>query len=411
MISELINSPFYWISFFLLLYLFSKILKARLLDPNFLIALNFAQITAHLLYLYFVENVLLNLLIFNFFFVSSFILGWFLGSLVMVNSVRHANINVKVSYSSGYLKVLHIVSLFLVIKLVFLYLAFDINLMYTLRDIERISAYRELGIYRYILWISGALIAIILFNFNFLRFINLLVLFFLAFFSVSGGSKAGLLGFLLSFMAVKSWKGAKISVIKVLILTILVFTLPIFFIRERFPGLGYFEILYLLFYRIVANTDALENIHIANIDLKDYPYAGPMQLIDPIVKLLRRIGFEVEGFEYAPGLWLHGMAYGDWSGLGPNPSYIVEFYQANLFFTSYVIAFLLGILLYKITLYKGTNNVAYYLLWIIYPSIFRDTSFFWLTFTQVTVLIILSYIVYLIIIRYNGYNVGLIKAS
>ncbi|MDW7973107.1 MAG: hypothetical protein RMI01_07890 [Thermodesulfovibrio sp.] len=285
--------------------------------------------------------------------------------------------------------------------------------MYALTDIERISEYVELGIYRYILWISGVLVAIILFNFRFLRFVNLLALSFLAFFSVLGGSKAGLLGFLLSFIAVKSWKGVKISIIKVSILTILVFTLPIFFIRERFPGLAYFEILYLLFYRIVSNTDALENIYISNIDLRDYPYAGPMQLIDPMVKLLKRIGFEVEGFEYAPGVWLHGMAYGDWSGIGPNPSYVVEFYQANLFFTSYVIAFLLGIFLYKINLHKGTNNIAYYVLWILYPAIFRDTSFFWLTFTQVAVLIMLSYIAYriiIVIINYNA-NVMLIKTS
>lgn len=392
MISEIIVSPLYWSTFTFFILIFSWMLRAKFLDPNFLISLNFAQISAHILYLSFIKDVFYDLLLFNFVFILSFFLGWLYGHKVLMFS--KSNYSTNVNYDSDKLyrfnKSLYILSVAFSFVLIFIMFKFGVHEFYILSDFDRISTAREMGIVRYLLWIQNVLVGIILLNFKENIILNSLLLFLLSIFSLFGGSKAGLLIIFLTFVAIKSWRKEKLNIIIYLILGFAIIFLPVFFIKERFYGLDILDIYLLLIFRIVGNSDALENLYVSMANLKDYPYSGLSQLIDPILKALK-----VGGFEYAPGVWLHGIAYNRWEGLGPNPTYIVEFYQANIFVTSYLISFLLGFLLAKILKYKGTSNYSVFILWIIYPSIFRDISYFWITFLISSFLIVLAYILFI----------------
>ncbi len=138
---------------------------------------------------------------------------------------------------------------------------------------------------------------------------------------LGSGSKAVILPLVFLFFGVMSYYGiplrTKISGLLVMGMgSVLVF----FRLALYFPGYNFSELLSLFFTRIVANTDSLEYLYTTGADPREYPYSGISALFPTLSK---QLGYT---YDYSPGVWLHGMRFGDWTGFGPNPGPVMDYF-------------------------------------------------------------------------------------
>jgi hypothetical protein len=163
--------------------------------------------------------------------------------------------------------------------------------------------------------------------------------------ALTNGSKITILPLILSYIGVGTYLGRRISLSPLLVVSaavagaVMVFTLSNFF-----PTLSSGEILDLLLYRIVANTDNIEYLYTLDVTPDQYPFAGAVSFIPFLSKYL---GAQID-FPY--GVWLHGMRYAEWAGYGPNAGFLIEQY-GNLGWGGLVVGLGLG------TLVRWTERV------------------------------------------------------
>ena len=153
---------------------------------------------------------------------------------------------------------------------------------------------------------------------------------------LGSGSKAAVLPLVLVYFGVASYLGrnwlrnrAALAMIAAAI------GLTLYVLAAFFPDLEFSDVSALVQYRIAGNTDNLEYLSVIGLEPDRFPYAGPGALF-PL--LSKRFGYE---FEFPPGVWLHGMRFGDWSGFGPNSGIVMDYY-GNLGWLGLAAAPLLG---------------------------------------------------------------------
>jgi hypothetical protein len=126
------------------------------------------------------------------------------------------------------------------------------------------------------------------------------------------------------------------------------------------------EIVQLIAYRVVANSEELEYLYVLNFQPDQYPFAGIGALFAPIAKLFG------QNIDYPPGVWLYGQRYGNFSGFGPNSGFVIEFFGNLGFFglgMPLIIGAIIGYCERKATFYRV-------ILLSIIPLIFAESLMF-----------------------------------
>jgi hypothetical protein len=137
---------------------------------------------------------------------------------------------------------------------------------------------------------------------------------------LSGGSKLSVAPIFLTYLGVAIYVGKTGMfgrAIRVILPMAIILSLALIFL---FPTMSGLEIIDMMIYRIVANTEELEFLYYLNFQPDQYPFAGLGALFAPIAKLLG------ENIGYSPGVWLFGQRYDDWSGFGPNSGFVIELF-------------------------------------------------------------------------------------
>lgn len=157
-----------------------------------------------------------------------------------------------------------------------------------------------------------------------------------------------------------------------------------FSIQKLFPELSSTEISIKIIERVIKNIDVLD--YIMSIDESQiyiYPNASPFYLMWPLFQ------FTQNTFT-SSGVWLHGTLYGDFSGFGPNPTFIMDHILSSYGF-GLPISLLLGFLLK----FGNSSNYRVFFALIAYTSL-QDWYYSLLTISIFIFLFIGSKIVGLI---------------
>ena len=153
---------------------------------------------------------------------------------------------------------------------------------------------------------------------------------------LGSGSKASVIPLFLTYIGVSSYLGMKPFLNPlVLVSGAVVSGVAVIALFRFFPGLDFEGIASLVGYRLAANTDSLEYIYSTGINPSEYPFSGFGALFPDISK---RFGFI---FEYPPGVWLHGIRFGNWDGFGPNSGIVMDYF-GNLGWPGLMVGCLLG---------------------------------------------------------------------
>ena len=138
---------------------------------------------------------------------------------------------------------------------------------------------------------------------------------------LGSGSKGGVITLILTYLGVASYLGQKVLRSKWVVLAgVAIIGLTLYVLTRLFPDVELSSIGMLIIYRLAANTDSVEYLVLGDINPQAYPFAGIGALFPMIFK---RLGYV---FEYPPGVWLYGMRFDDWSGFGPNPGILMDYF-------------------------------------------------------------------------------------
>jgi hypothetical protein len=217
---------------------------------------------------------------------------------------------------------------------------------------------------------------------------------FIALLLTFSGSKVGGVGVLLVALNAFYYKGGDLNFKKLIFWGGLAFLFPLS-VYSLAPGRfsddtpTFFNFINRILYRLVGTNDQIAYIIENNININNYPYSSPLQLIDPFLKLM---GLRSLGFEYSVGEWIYGQIYGIWTGVGPNPSYILEFWLGLGYFAPIFFIFI-G---YILKLIKSQKNPLVFGIYIMLPTFFVDVSFFQIVFISFTLCILCAFIISLV---------------
>ena len=154
---------------------------------------------------------------------------------------------------------------------------------------------------------------------------------------LGAGSKAGLAFLVFTFIGVASYLGQGFFKYKLAVACVAAATVgTVYLLKQFFPDLDLLDIGSLILHRIAANTDSLDYLLLLGQAPQAYPYSG-IGALHPIIA--KRFGY---AFEYPPGVWLHGMRFGNWEGFGPNSGIVMDYF-GNLGWFGLLVPVLLGI--------------------------------------------------------------------
>ena len=204
--------------------------------------------------------------------------------------------------------------------------------------------------------------------------LDLIILFLVALGLVGSGSKGGVITFVLTYLGVASYLERQVLRDKKIVLAgATVIGLTVYVLTRLFPDAELSGIGLLIVYRLAANTDSVEYLYNDGINPGDYPYAGVGALFP---MLFKRVGY---AFEYPPGVWLHGTRFGDWSGFGPNPGILMDYY-GNLGWFGLAAALGIGLYVHRARLSRsvvGCSFLAAALMLVVDVGIFDITVIVW----------------------------------
>ncbi len=382
MIEHLASSFYYWalLAFFYISLNF--IFKGQLLTPNFIISFFLAQSAAALV---------LNIIEIPYISITGAlgVIFFVIGFSFSISKKYRNYVSIKASRIDDLLTLkAHIIVLIITI-IILLYFGIDslfasdsIISSLTQTEDERAIARKENKIILFIQLLTPYFIALTLSsrfissNFKFLVIIMTVIV------GTLSGSKAGFFSIILIYAAIVYWHNIEVKVVhKIVLIALSIFAPLLVFLlsSERF-GISADDtqtfldlinlFLYKILYRIVANNDSLELLIDSGRSIYDYPFYGPFQLVDPILKMT---GLRSIGFEYSPGEWLYGINFGNFSGVGPNPTFLIEFPQA-LGPASIFLMYFLGIIFRLITSTRG--SWVTFPIYLLFPSVLFDISLF-----------------------------------
>jgi hypothetical protein len=387
----------YWGIFFLFFFTFYAAIKPNFLDPIFQIILYLSFTTAATSQILFInpEFLFLNLSI-----LLSIYVGWKLNHFALKFTQPKSSTTSELNETQGYFA-LFFITIYIVTFIISKNLLNN-PLGLILGSITDSAAARKENILLTIMGFSAApLFGLALASINKNKSLIVLVGATLIIVLSLAGSKIGGVGIILTSLAAFYYKGGVLGIRGIAIITLLISSFPIIIYTispELFGGNG--EGLKYLFerilYRLVASNDQLALSIESNINLSSYPYSGPLQLVDPFLKLL---GLRNLGFEFSVGEWIYGQAFGIWDGVGPNPSYILEAWLGLGFFSP--IFFLpIGFFLRYI---KYSKNTIVFGLYTVSPIFFIDISLFHMT--------AISYLFFALICLISSFSINYITQT
>jgi hypothetical protein len=330
-IREIYLNPVYWLLFIAAMALGRLAIGYRILDFKFIICLYLSQYIAHVTLAFGLSNYL----IFCVLFVAAFIFGYrgfeHLPNLVLYRTAARDDVErrlvlickvILLTYYSWRLSSVPIWTG-----------AFDLAARLALQNESRAAFF--LGIVMLPLFVAFLFDCVRKGKFGWADWLLIIIS---ALGALTTGSKITIVPLILSYIGVGAYLGRRISLSPWLVVSsavagaVIVFTLSNFF-----PMLSSGEILDLLLYRVVANTDNIEYLYILDVTPDQYPFSGAVSFIPFVSKYL---GAEID-FPY--GVWLHGMRYADWAGYGPNAGFLIEQY-GNLGWGGLIVGLGLGML-------------------------------------------------------------------
>jgi hypothetical protein len=331
MIEAVYLDPVYWLIFLAALCLYRVVIGFKILDFKFLIGMYLSQYVAHLTLVFGLSTYL----VFCVLFIVAFVLGYHgyatAPNLILNRGVARHEVDERVVRISRFV--------------LFAYYTWRIasvpiwsgalDLAARLQRQQENRAIFFLGIVMVPLFVAFMYDCVRKEKFGRMDWLLIAVT---AFGALSTGSKITFLPLILSYIGVSSYLGRRIPVNPWVVVgflgacAIILYTLLMYF-----PTLSFGEIVDLMLYRVVANTDNIEYLYTLNLTPDQYPFSGAVSFVPFISKYL---GAAID-FPY--GVWLHGMRYGDWDGFGPNAGFLVEQY-GNLGWGGLVVGVGLGVL-------------------------------------------------------------------
>lgn len=331
MIQDIYLDPIYWLLFLIGMFVFRAAVGFRILDFKFIISMYLAQYLAHLILVFGLSNYL----VFCSLFFVAFILGYhayaMVPNLVLIRGAARDDIDKRV---------VSISKLFLFsyytwrISTVPIWLG-ALDLATRLQKQQENRALFFLGIVMVPLFVAFMYDCVRRGKFG---WSDRLLIVITALGALSSGSKITILPLILSYIGVSAYLGRRIRLSPRVIVGIGAGIATIFVtLLMYFPFLSLGEILDMMLYRVVANTDNLEYLYTSNLAPNQYPFSGLVSFIPFVSKFF---GAEID---YPYGVWLHGMRFGDWTGFGPNAGFLVEQY-GNLSWGGLIVGLGLGAL-------------------------------------------------------------------
>ncbi|MFM2343383.1 MAG: hypothetical protein RLZZ592_3036 [Pseudomonadota bacterium] len=323
MISDLVDSPLYWLVFFGCWLVGLLATRARQFDFNFVLLAVVSQYVAHIAVLYFTYGTLLEVLVFAVSFLVLYLISyhaamaWPMPNIVL----RSKDVRDMGRWWTQACKCYVIV--YFGAKL-----ATSPSWGGELDLAERLSAQNE---NRMLFFIGFAVFPSLVgcmhdwvVRASRRSWLDRAVMIVLVAGLLGSSSKGALLPLLLAYFGVVSAaslpsKGAGYVYGGLVVIA----SASVLVLLSMFPALDLTDVLYMMFYRVVANTDSMEYLHDTGLRPEDFPFAGPGALMPFAAKLF---GYR---FDYPAGVWLHGVRFGVWDGFGPNSGIVMDYY-ANL---------------------------------------------------------------------------------
>ena len=319
MIDEIIGWPFYWIILFGCIFFGVFLLKCRLFDFKFLVVLLLSQYVAHSAY--FFGGSYYDVSFFCAFFYLIFCLTY---KFEFYNKKGVKFFLNESGKNKLQLRWIIFAKLYILIFFFAKFYASPPGISELLLD-ERLMAQNENKLMFYGGLVLAPAITACIYDWIHRKYrfevFDVLVFFVVTVGLISSASKSALVPLLFAFLGASSYLKTKaMSLFKIYSLAIVCGGGTILVVTKMFPALDYFDVIDLMVYRIIANTDSLEYIFDANVHPESYPYSGLSAFLPFISGIF---GFKPE---FSPGVWLHGVRFGVWDGYGPNSGLIMDFY-------------------------------------------------------------------------------------
>jgi hypothetical protein len=331
MIEDIYLDPLYWLLFLMGMLVFRTAVGFRILDFKFIIGMYFAQYIAHLTLIFGLSDYLL----FCSLFFAAFIFGYrgyaAVPNLVLVRGAERDDIDKRVVLiSKAFLFSYYVWR----ISTVPIWVG-ALDLATRLEKQQENRALFFLGIVMVPLFVAFMYDCVRKGKFG---WSSRLLIVITALGALSTGSKITILPLILSYIGVSAYLGRRIRISPRIVFGIGAGIATIFvMLLMYFPFLSLGEILDMMLYRVVANTDNLEYLYTLNVAPSQYPFSGVISIVPFVSKVL---GAQID---YPYGVWLHGMRFGDWTGFGPNAGFLAEQY-GNLSWGGLVVGLGLGAL-------------------------------------------------------------------
>ncbi|WP_341920416.1 hypothetical protein [Hydrocarboniphaga effusa] len=187
--------------------------------------------------------------------------------------------------------------------------------------------------------------------------------------ALASGSKASVLPMLLAVFGASSYLGtrSKIKPSTLWTFSIGAAVVMALMLGIYFPLLSPLDIGDLILYRLAANTDSLEYLYAVGAKPEAYPFAGIGALNPFLGKIL---GTRID---YSIGVWLHGIRYDNWTGFGPNPGFVIDYF-GNLGWFGIYPGLVIGLLLKSAS--RAGNVVGCMYLSFSYFALVESTIFY-----------------------------------
>lgn len=329
MIEDIYLDPIYWLIFILAMAFFRAAVGFTALDFKFIIGMYLSQYVAHLALVFGLSSYLIFCTLFFAAFVAGYQGGVLIPNLVLIRGASQAVIDKRLVSISKFILFAYYIWR---IGSVPIWLG-ALDLAARLQRQQENRALFFLGIVMVPLFVA--------FMYDCVRkgrvgWSDRLLIVVAALGSLSTGSKATILPLILSYIGVSAYLGRRIPISPRVVAGIFLGVATILLaLLMYFPLLSPGEILDMMLYRVVANTDNLEYLYALDVAPGQYPYSGVVSFVPFLSKMF---GAEID---YPYGVWLHGMRFADWTGFGPNAGFLVEQY-GNLGWAGLLVGFGLG---------------------------------------------------------------------
>lgn len=336
MVDDLVGSLLYWSVFSAMFVAGIFFTNAKKFDFTFILLLVLTQYCAHIIFIYVNSGIYGDVLLFCLAFYIFFILTYILNVNKITKNFKLKKIDFyNIDRIWIYICKSYIIAFFGMKIILFPIGIGELDLGDRLgsQNENKLLFFVGLAIFPVMV---GCMYDWVLIKFK-LSLLDIIVIIFLIIGLVGSASKSALLPLALAYFGVASAKNIKIdNWWSIYVILFLFVALSIIVLSYMLPGFDLGDICYLIFYRIVANTDSIEYLYATRTQPADFIFSGWGALFPFFAKLF---GYR---FDYPVGVWLHGVRYGVWDGFGPNSGLVMDYF-ANMGFFGVFVAFIIGL--------------------------------------------------------------------